>query len=331
MISSPKYLIYSSDVMRKLLEKAERIARTDEPILILGETGTGKEMLARWIHDRSKRAGKPFLPLNCTALPDSLLESELFGYRKGAFTDARSDKIGLFEAAEGGTIFLDEIGDLHPQVQVKLLRVLETHEILPLGGREPVHVDFRLIAATNHDLIRMKDEGKFRDDLFYRIAVFILRIPPLRERLDEIVIFAEHFAKEVNPHAKITPEVIERLLCHDWPGNIRELRNVIRHAILLAEDGLVRVHHLPDWFISTCPEQSVLMHGSLKDRVQCFERNLLLRYLDKFDGNVQQALQALGIARSSFYRKISRQKQKKKDNAGHSVRSNESMVDSGAF
>ncbi len=297
-------LIAESAVMQTLLRQAAKIAQTDEPVLILGETGTGKDLLARWIHDHSPRGDRPFLPLNCTALPESLIESELFGYRRGAFTDARADKEGLFEAARGGTVFLDEIGDLSPNLQVKLLRVLETHELLPVGAREPVHVDFRLIAATHKDLQKERQAGRFRDDLFYRISVFVLWIPPLRDRLEEIPALATHFAREVNPDLRIAPEVLERLLCHLWPGNVRELRNAIRHAALLAdEDGIIRLEHLPDWF-QGCAAPEVLTTGSLKDRVQCFERVLLEKFLEDTGGDMQAALRRLGIARSSLYRKL---------------------------
>ncbi len=302
------FLIESLE-MKDLLRKAERIARTDEPVLILGETGTGKELLARWIHEHSHRKDKPFLPLNCTALPESLIESELFGYRKGAFTDARTDKAGLFEAARGGTIFLDEIGDLPHAVQVKLLRVLETHEIMPIGGREPVKVDFRLITATNKDLVHDRAKLNFRDDLFYRIGVFILRVPPLRERLEEIPALCNHFAREVNPDMKVAPQVIERLMCYSWPGNIRELRNVIRHAALLADGDVIEMDHLPETLQETCRSPNVLTSGTLKEKVRCFEQALLERYLEVFGGDIQRALRELGIARSTFYRKLSQREE----------------------
>ena len=296
--------VVESEGMERLLQKAERIARTDEPILILGETGTGKDLLARWIHAHSPRADRPFLPLNCTALPDTLIESELFGYRKGAFTDARSDKEGLFQAAKGGTIFLDEIGELPQGVQLKLLRVLEAHEIMPIGGREPVHVDFRLITATNRDLLHNREENRFRDDLFYRIAVFILQVPPLRERLEEIPALADYFASEVNPNLRIAPHVIERLMCYAWPGNIRELRNVIRHAALLTEKDLIEMEHLPEPLQDHCRAPNILLRGRLKDKIRCFEQTLLQRYIEEFGGDVSRALRELGIARSTFYRKM---------------------------
>ena len=299
-----KQMIVASALLKELLRRAEKIANTDEPVLLLGETGTGKDLLARWIHDHSPRADRPFLPLNCSSLPESLIESELFGYRKGAFTGASTDKAGLFEAVQGGTVFLDEIGDLPLSIQVKLLRVLETHEILPIGARSPVKVDFRLIAATNKDLITQRKQGTFRDDLFYRIGVFVLRIPPLRERLEELPVLAEHFAREVNPQLRIAPEVIERLMCHHWPGNVRELRNVIRHAALLAEEGVIEMDHLPDWLRESCEHPEILRNGTLKEKVRCFERVLLEKYLEECNGDVQMALQKLGIARSSFYRKL---------------------------
>ena len=299
-------LVAESKAMKELLKRAERVAGTDEPVLLLGETGVGKDVIARWIHEKSRRAGKPFLPLNCTALPEGLIESELFGYRRGAFTDARQDKPGLLEAVGGGTVFLDEVGDLPLAVQVKLLRVLETREVLPLGARGPVKVDFRLITATHRDLGAARAAGVFRDDLFYRIGVFVLRVPPLRERMEEVPVLVEVFAREVKPGLRIRPEVIERLMCYDWPGNVRELRNVVRHAALLAEDDEVRLEHLPEWLLETCQAPHVLQGGTLRERLQCFEQTLLERFLEASKGNLPQTLQQLGIARSSFYRKLRR-------------------------
>lgn len=299
-------LVAHSKVMQRLLQKAARIAATDEPVLILGETGTGKEMLARWIHAHSTRDNRPFLPLNCTALPSTLIESELFGYRKGAFTDARQDKAGLFEAVQGGTIFLDEIGELPHNVQVKLLRVLDTREILPLGAREPIHVDFRLIAATHQEIHELRDEGRFREDLYYRIGVFVLRLPPLRERLEELPLLALMFAREVRSNAQISPEVIERLMCYHWPGNIRELRNVVHHAAVLAESGIIYIDHLPEWFLEKIDQIEQERNKSLKSAVRVFETKILQAYLDACKGDVQRALKMLGVARSSFYRKLRR-------------------------
>ncbi len=301
-------MVIASDVMRELFEKAARIARSDEPVLILGETGTGKEILARYIHEHSNRKNRPFLPINCAAIPDHLIESELFGYKKGAFTDAYRDKEGLLAMARGGTVFLDEIGELPLSVQTKLLRAIESQEILPLGATTFQKVNFRLIAATNRDLFLEKEKGGFRSDLFYRLGVFILEVPPLRERLEEIPAFVEFFLREMGESKEVDPRVYERLMCHTWPGNVRELRNVVRYAALMSQGNRIRVEDLPPWFLSTCRAPDVLLHGTLKEKVECFEATILERYLEEANGNLEEALKKLGISRSSFYRKLKRAK-----------------------
>ncbi len=299
-------LVIASDVMRELFEKAARIAQSDEPVLILGETGTGKEVLARYIHESSPRKNRPFLPINCAAIPDHLIESELFGYKKGAFTDAYRDKEGLLAMAKGGTVFLDEIGELPLAVQTKLLRAIEGQEILPLGATSFQKVNFRLIAATNRDLFAEKEKGTFRSDLFYRLGVFILEIPPLRERLEEIPAFVDFFLREMGVSMEVDPRVYERLMCHTWPGNVRELRNVVRHAALMAKGDRITVEDLPPWLLTTCAAPEVLHHGTLKEKVECFEATLLERYMEETNGNLEEALKKLGISRSTFYRKIKR-------------------------
>ena len=299
-------LVTASSLMQKLLHRAVRIAATDEPVLILGETGTGKDLLARWIHAHSPRAERPFLPLNCSSLPESLIASELFGYRKGAFTDARRDKDGLFASVNGGTIFLDEIGDLPSALQVKLLRVLDTHEILPLGAREPIHVDFRLVAATHRDLTKNRRVGLFRDDLFYRIGVFILHLPPLRERLEDLPALAAHFVAEIHPRLQLAPETLETLMCYDWPGNIRELRNVIHHAAVLTDGETIEPQHLPVWLHERTNRRRSECVNRLKQSVRIFERAVLRSYLRDCGGDIRAALQRLGVARSTFYRKMRR-------------------------
>ncbi len=301
-------MVIASDVMRELFEKAARIARSDEPVLILGETGTGKEILARYIHEHSNRKNRPFLPINCAAIPDHLIESELFGYKKGAFTDAYRDKEGLLAMARGGTVFLDEIGELPLSVQTKLLRAIESQEILPLGATTFQKVNFRLIAATNRDLFLEKEKGGFRSDLFYRLGVFILEVPPLRERLEEIPAFVEFFLREMGESKEVDPRVYERLMCHTWPGNVRELRNVVRYAALMSQGNRIGVEDLPPWFLSTCRAPDVLLHGTLKEKVECFEATILERYLEEANGNLEEALKKLGISRSSFYRKLKRAK-----------------------
>ncbi len=301
-------MVIASDIMRELFEKASRIARSDEPVLILGETGTGKEILARYIHEHSNRKNRPFLPINCAAIPDHLIESELFGYKKGAFTDAYRDKEGLLAMARGGTVFLDEIGELPLSVQTKLLRAIESQEILPLGATTFQKVNFRLIAATNRDLFLEKEKGGFRSDLFYRLGVFILEVPPLRERLEEIPAFVEFFLREMGETKEVDPRVYERLMCHTWPGNVRELRNVVRYAALMSRNNRITVEDLPPWLLSTCRAPEILHHGTLKEKVECFEATILERYLEETNGNLEEALQRLGISRSSFYRKLKRAK-----------------------
>lgn len=296
--------IIESAAMASLYTRARRIARTDEPILLLGETGTGKGVLARDVHGASARADRPFLVLNCAALPESLIESELFGYRAGAFTGASKSKKGLLETVDGGTLFLDEIGELPLPTQAKLLHVLEAGTFLPVGATATSTSDFRLIAASNRDLFHAKEDGSFRSDLFFRIGVFILTVPPLRERLEELPAYTAHFLEEVRSRLHMTPKALERMLCHHWPGNVRELRNVVRHAALLADGDAIDVEDLPDWILEGCPRKDVLAQGTWRDRVQCFERGLLEAQLDESGGDVDAALKRLGISRSSFYRKL---------------------------
>jgi transcriptional regulator with GAF, ATPase, and Fis domain len=231
-------VIGESRQFRRAREQAEVVAPADTSVLLLGETGTGKELVARAIHDQSRRAARPFVPINCAALPESLVESELFGYEKGAFTGALGRKAGKFELAHLGTIFLDEIGDLPVPAQAKLLRVLQEREVQRIGGVTPVPVDVRLIAATNQDLELSMSAGRFRADLFYRLSVFPIRLPPLRDRRDDIAqlvsLFVARFADQQHkPAPKVTPAAMERLLAYDWPGNVRELQNVIERAVIL--------------------------------------------------------------------------------------------------
>jgi formate hydrogenlyase transcriptional activator len=237
-------IVGDSDIMRSVLTDVERVAASDVTVLFLGETGTGKELLARTLHERSERARRPFVPVNCAALPESLVESEMFGYERGAFTGAHIRKPGRFELADHGTLFLDEIGDLPLNAQAKLLRVLQDGEVYRIGSTKAVKVDIRLVAATNHDLAAAVRDGKFRDDLFYRLSVFPIRIPPLRERLDDIPALANHLALQCARRLgkRITglgPGVLEALRSYDWPGNVRELQNVIERSVILAVPPLI--------------------------------------------------------------------------------------------
>ena len=243
-------IVGRSPAMRELFEILPQIAESSSTVLIEGASGTGKELFARAIHSLSPRKKKRFVAVNCAALPDSLLESELFGYKAGAFTDARRDKPGRFALADGGTIFLDEIGDISPAMQVRLLRVLQERVIEPLGGVEPVKVDVRVVAATNKDLAELVRQGKFREDLFYRIRVIHLKLPALRERREDIPLLVDRMVAKFNrlqgkDIAGVSEEVMARLMEHDYPGNVRELENIIEQAFVLCRGGWIELHHLP--------------------------------------------------------------------------------------
>jgi transcriptional regulator with PAS, ATPase and Fis domain len=291
-------------VMDRLRELIDRIAPTDISILILGETGVGKEVTAKRVHARSARSGDPFLALNCGALSDALLESELFGHEKGAFTGAAATKKGLLEMAQGGTVFLDEIGEMPKALQVKFLRVLEDRQVRRVGGLDARRIDVRFVSATHRDLDQLVHAGDFRQDLFYRLNGISLFIPPLRERKSEILPLAEAFARGAadrngRPSPEITPPARERLLKHAWPGNIRELRNVIDRAVALSSDGPIDVEHLIDLGRATLPPsrdeppEAPLLPDALKE----VERRRILEALDRCGGNQSRAAELLGISR----------------------------------
>ncbi|AJE02752.1 sigma-54-dependent transcriptional regulator [Geobacter pickeringii] len=251
------FLVGTSPAMRRLVSLAHKIATKNVTVLIQGNTGTGKEVLARFIHAASGRAGQPFIPVNCGALPENLLESELFGHEKGAFTGANQPRRGIFELANHGTLLLDEIGDASPQIQVKLLRVLETGEFMRVGGEKPIKTDVRVIAATNVDLEQAIREKTFREDLFYRLNVVRLEIPPLRSRTEDIPQLAEHFVRLFNPDLRISPPALRLLQGYGWPGNIRQLANVMRRAVVLCSDGTILPEHLGNTLLNgaaaACP------------------------------------------------------------------------------
>jgi transcriptional regulator with GAF, ATPase, and Fis domain len=241
---SPDHLIGESPIFREVLTQVHLVAGADSTVLLVGETGTGKELIARALHEQSRRAGKPFVAVNCAALPESLVESELFGYERGAFTGALSRKPGKFELADAGTLFLDEIGDLPAQAQAKLLRVLQEREVQRVGGTRPVPVNVRLISATNQDLGACMQSGEFRQDLYYRLSVFPIRVPPLRERTRDIPILVTHFLRRYadrlhKPVPRLDDDVLEQLVAYDWPGNVRELQNVIERAVILASHSVI--------------------------------------------------------------------------------------------
>jgi DNA-binding NtrC family response regulator len=296
----------SSRTIRTLAAQAERLLYAEGPLLIQGETGTGKGVLARWLHDNGPRAKDPFVDFNCAGLSKDLLESELFGHEKGAFTGAVASKPGLMEVAHRGTVFLDEVGDVDPLVQAKLLKVVEEHRFRRLGDVRDRHVDIRLIAATSKDLARMLQEGAFRHDLYFRISTFVLRIPPLRDRREDIPLLARHllsrYASDMGrSDLHLLPEAIQALESHTWPGNIRELRNVIERAVLLSNHSALGVRDLHFDSIPRGAAEEPL-NLSLAD----VERRHIERVLAAEGGNVARAAQQLGIPRSSLYQKIKR-------------------------
>jgi two-component system, NtrC family, response regulator AtoC len=297
-------IVGASRPMRDVLEIVTRVARTRSTVLIQGETGTGKELIARAIHAASPRAGKSFVPVDCSALAEGVLESELFGHVKGAFTGAVIDKRGLFETAHAGTCFLDEIGEISPCVQAKLLRVLQEHEIKRVGGTDSVNVDVRVIAATNRDLGALIDGGRFREDLFYRLSVVTLQIPPLRDRREDIPLLAEHCLRVYGAAngrrvSAITPEAMAVLVAYDWPGNIRELQHAIEHAVALTTSSVVRPEDLPPKCAGMSradhsPGSSLSLHGVVTRHV-----NHVLR---EAHWNKKLAAQLLGVHRRTLYR-----------------------------
>jgi two-component system, NtrC family, response regulator AtoC len=307
--------------MRDLYELAERVARGKINVLITGETGVGKEVLAHRLHEVSPRVEKPFVALNCSALPESLAESELFGHERGAFTGAAQAKSGLLETASGGTLFLDEVGEMLPSLQTKLLRVLETQQFLRVGGTKPRRVDVRLVAATNRDLEDQVAKGAFRQDLYFRLAAVTLVIPPLRERADEIEPLTRKLVTRIcqqdgQPTLDIDPDALDLLRAYDWPGNIRELRNVLERAILLAADGRVRRENLPTERMERAiarlnsdpfPSDGDPIEDSIpvwRQRIAAIERRAILDALEQCDGNKAHAAGWLRMPRSTFFARL---------------------------
>jgi len=312
-------LIGHSDAMRRILDLIEKVADSDSTVLIYGESGTGKELVARAIHYRSDRMDKPLVPINCAAIPSDLLESELFGYEKGAFTGAHRTKIGRFEYANGGTLFLDEIGEMSPQLQVKLLRVLQEKSFERLGGVRPIQVDVRIIAATNRDLEKAIEEGKFREDLYYRLSVIPIHIPPLRERKEDIPLLVEHFLEKFNTEkarsvSGISPKAMERLMEYSWPGNVRELENLIERLVVLKRTGTIEVEDLPEKIrfgpardplgAIVLPEEGI----RLEETIHRLERELILQALRRTRGVKKEAAELLGLKRTTLIQKMKRNK-----------------------
>jgi two-component system, NtrC family, nitrogen regulation response regulator NtrX len=304
-------IVWAGEAMRKVMAQIERVAAGETRVCILGETGTGKELVARTLHEKSARAPGPFITLNCAAVPAELIESELFGHEKGSFTGAAGRHLGKFEQAQGGTIFLDEIGDMPLPMQAKLLRVLEENEVERVGGEKPVPVDVRVIVATHRDLSKLAQDGKFRQDLFHRVYVFPLQLPPLRERREDIPKLIEHFSAQVCSQNSwkplpFTSEAIEILHAYAWPGNVRELRNVVERLILLATEGEVDLSTVQ----SALPQASGMSNpsgipsaGPLQSRVQSFEREVILSELKRNQLHMTNTAKALGLERSHLYKK----------------------------
>ncbi len=308
-------IVGSDPGIMEVMELIRQVAPTPTTVLISGETGTGKELTARSIHRQSQRNDKPLMTVNCTTLTDSLLESELFGHKKGSFTGAIADKKGLFEAANGGTIFLDEIGDITPKLQAELLRILDLGEVRPVGGVTAKKVDVRLIAATNKDLELGVREGWFREDLYYRLNVFCIGLPPLRDRAESVPELAQHFLdkarKKLNKTiAGIEDRAVKAMQHYPWPGNIREMQNVIERSAVLAKDDIIRLENLPTIFIDTyesCPgidvnRRRVSFKAERELQVVRTEKNIIARYLEETDGNVTKAARLANLPRRTFYR-----------------------------
>jgi DNA-binding NtrC family response regulator len=312
-------MVGDSAAIREVAETIRRAGSTDATVLVTGESGTGKELAARALHAESRRAGSPFIALNCSALPGELIESELFGHVKGAFTGADRDRAGVFEAADGGTLFLDEVGDLAPSAQAKLLRAVEERRVTPVGTSASRPVDVRLIAATNRPLEEMATRGEFREDLLYRIQVVTLRLPPLRERRADIPALAVHFVAEFaarhdRPVRSLSAAARRALVAYDWPGNVRELRNVLERAVVLAEAEEIDIAALPPRVTGATsahgPVDAALAdlpYTEARDRaMDAFERSFLAAALERHGGNVSATARALGLHRQSLQKILRR-------------------------
>ncbi len=312
-------IIGTSEAICQVFDIIRKVADTDSTVLITGESGTGKELVARAIHYNSDRREGPLIPVNCAAIPEELLESELFGHEKGAFTHAVRTRIGRFEQADGGTIFLDEVGDMSPTLQVKILRVLQEHQFERIGGSRAIKVNIRVVAATNQDLKKMVQQGRFREDLFYRLNVIPIKIPPLRERTGDIPILINQFLSEFSRKKKkkmlrVPPATMHCLTSYSWPGNVRELENLMERLVILVDGETIEPHDLPERMIQT-PAPEKLMEVDFPDgglplteTVMEFERQLIIKALNKTGWVKNQAAQLLHLNRTTLIEKIKKQK-----------------------
>jgi len=295
----PSNIIGNSKVMQEVYRLIEQVSKSDTTVLITGESGTGKELVAHAIHYNSFRANKPFIKVNCAALPENIIESELFGHEKGAFTGAIKSRKGRFELADGGTLFLDEIGDLTPQIQIKLLRVLQEREFEKVGGTDTIKVNVRIIAATNRNLEELIEKGLFRQDLYYRLNVFPIHLPPLRDRKSDILLLTDYFVEKYSKMyskniRRISTPAIDMLMAYHWPGNVRELENCIERAVLVSNDEVIHGHHLPPT-LQTGESSDTIPKGPLKAKLESIEREFILDALKSTSGNMAKASKLLGL------------------------------------
>jgi transcriptional regulator with PAS, ATPase and Fis domain len=316
-------IIGESLAMRGMLSLIKKVAPSDATVLILGESGTGKELVATSIHENSLRKSKPFIKLNCAAIPAELLESELFGHEKGAFTGATKFKPGKFDMADNGTLFLDEIGDMPLKLQSKILRVIQEKEFYRVGGSSTVKVDVRFIASTNQNLEKMVQEGAFREDLYYRLNVFTLHLPPLRERKEDIPLLVERFLQNLPKRVEISSIALQMIMAYPWPGNIRELKNVIESAAVIAEDGFIEPAQLPGSitgaFNTRSSEISLPVNLSLDERMNEIEKSIIIEALRKTGGVQVRATELLGINQRSLWHRIKKHKIDVKSLKSHEI------------
>jgi len=302
-----EHVVGNSLPMRKVMEKTEAVAQTDAAVVIYGESGTGKELIARTIHYSSRRARHPFVPVNCGSLPENLLESELFGYKRGAFTDAHADTPGLVVEANRGTLFLDEVGEVTPKVQVKLLRFLQDKEIKPLGSTKTILADVRIISATNRDLRAAIDAGAFREDLYYRLNIVPIQIPPLRDHKEDIHLLADHFLRKFSREFEkdikaLSPLALQKLVGYDWPGNIRELENKIQQTVVMATSDVIQPEDID------LPGELDTFKAEKRKVVSQFEHNYLTNLLSLHEGNISRAARAAGMDRKNFWQLMKKHK-----------------------